>query len=116
MQKIYEKQNDLYLVLQNLRGQDVEAKARVKAAIALAENMPIQVESAQVAVRLAEARYSTGLGSVAQVAESAQLLANSRVKEASARINVWRALLEIAYVHGDLQPFLNEARVVQERR
>jgi outer membrane protein len=116
MQKIYEKQNDLYLVLQNLRGQDAEARARVKAAIALAENMPIQVESAQVAVRLSEARYSTGLGSVAQVAESAQLLANSRVKEASARINVWRALLEIAYVHGDLQPFLSEARVVQERR
>lgn len=116
LQKIYEKQNDFYLVLQNLRGQDAEARARIKAAISLAENMPIQVESAKVAVRLAEARYSTGLGSVAQVAESAQLLANSRVKEASARINVWRALLEIAYVHGDLKPFISEARAVQETR
>jgi outer membrane protein len=116
VQRIYEQQSEYATVLQSLRGQDVQAKARVRASIALAENMPIQVESANVAVRLAEARYSTGLGSVAQVAESAQLLANSRVKEASARINVWRALLETAYVHGDLRPFVVEAAAIQRKR
>jgi len=112
-QRIYQQQQDYSLVLQNLRGQDAEARAKVKAAIALAQNMPIQVESANVAMRLAEARYGTGLGSVAQVAEAAQVLANSRVKQASARIGVWRALLEIAYVHGDLHPFVDEADRVQ---
>jgi outer membrane protein len=116
VQRIYQQQQNYSLVLQNLRGQDAEARAKVKAAVALAQNMPVQVESANVAMRLAEARYSTGLGSVAQVAEAAQVLANSRVKQASARIGVWRALLEIAYVHGDLTPFVEEADRVQRGR
>ncbi len=114
-QRIYQQQQDYSLILQNLRGQDVEARAQVRAAVALAENVPIQVESANVAMRLAEARYSTGLGSVAQVAEAAQVLANSRVKLAAARIGVWRALLQVAYVHGDLHPFVAEADRVQRR-
>jgi outer membrane protein len=113
VQKIRQAQQDYSLIMQNLRGQDVEVRAKVEAAVALAKNMPVQVESANVAMRLAEARYATGLGTVAQVAEAAQVLANSRVKQASARIGVWRALLEVAYVHGDLQPFLDEADRVQ---
>ena len=113
VQKIYQQQQDYSLILQNLRGQDVEARAKVGAAMALAQNMPIQVESSAIAMRLAEARYSTGLGSVAQVAEAAQVLANSRVKQASARIGVWRALLEVAYVHGDLSPFIAAANRIQ---
>jgi outer membrane protein len=115
-QRIYQQQQDYSLILQNLRGQDVEARAQVRAAVALAQNVPIQVESANVAMRLAEARYSTGLGSVAQVAEAAQVLANSRVKLAAARIGVWRALLQIAYVHGDLHPFVAEADRIQRGR
>jgi outer membrane protein TolC len=112
-QRIYQQQQDYSLILQNLRGQDAEARAQVKAAVALAQNVPIQVEAANVAMRLAEARYSTGLGSVAQVAEAAQVLANSRVKLAAAHIGVWRALLQIAYVHGDLHPFVAEADHIQ---
>jgi outer membrane protein len=113
VQRIRQQQQEYSQVLQALRGQDAEVRAKIKAAVALAQNMPIQVESATVALRLAEARYSTGLGSVAQVAEAAQVLANSRVKQAAARIGVWRALLETAYVHGDMQPFLAEAEHVQ---
>ena len=81
VQKIHQQQQDYSLILQNLKGQEVEAKAKVQAAVALAQNMPVQVEAATMAMRLAEARYSTGLGSVAQVAEAAQVLANSRVKQ-----------------------------------
>lgn len=112
-QRIYQQQQDYNLVLQNLRGRDAEARATVTAAVALAQNMPIQVESANIAMRLAETRYSTGLGSIAQIAQAAQVLANARVKQAAARIGVWRALLEIAYVHGDLTPFIREADKVQ---
>jgi outer membrane protein len=111
--KISATEQDYELVLQNLKGQDVESRARVKAALALAQNMPEQVEAADIAVRQAEARYGTGLGSVAQVAEANQVLASSRVKQAAARVGVWRALLDVAYVHGDLTPFIKEADLIQ---
>jgi len=97
------------LVLQGLRRDDVQARASVRAAIALAANMPIQVEAASLAARQAQARYQAGLATVAQVAEANQILADSRVKEAVANVGVWRALLSVANVHGDLQPFLKAA-------
>lgn len=113
VQRISEQQQEYNLILQNLRTQDVQSRARVKAALALAENMPIQTEAARVAVNQSEARYKTGLGSVAQVAEANQTLANSRVQEAMAKVGVWRALLAVASVHGDLKPFLAEIDRVQ---
>jgi len=53
------------------------------------------------------------LSSVAQVAEANQVLAQSRMQFAVARIGVWRAMLSVASVHGDLHPFLAEADRVQ---
>ncbi|MBU6453453.1 MAG: TolC family protein [Cyanobacteria bacterium REEB67] len=114
MQRIKEQEQEYNLILQRLRTQDVQSRSRVAAALSLAQNMPIQTESARVAVRQSEARYKTGLGSVAQVAEANQTLANSRVQEAIARVGVWRALLAVASVHGDLKPFLLEIDRVQK--
>lgn len=113
MERIEQQNQDLNLVLQNLRTQDVQSRSRVKAALALAENMPVQVKSALMAASQAEARYRTGLGSVAQVAEANQVLAQSRAQEAIARVGVWRALLAVAAVHGDIKPFLAEADRIQ---
>lgn len=97
------------LILQNLRTQDVQSRARVEAAVQLASNMPVQVAAALKASRQAQARYEAGLGTLAQVAEANQILADSRVKEAVAKVGVWQSLLSVAAVHGDLKPFLNEA-------
>jgi outer membrane protein len=113
-ERIFQQQQDMRLVLQNLRTEDIQSRARVKAALALAENMPIQVQSALTATQQAEARYRTGLGSVAQVAEANQTLAQSRVQEAIARVGVWRALLSVASAHGNIQPLLAEADRVQK--
>ncbi len=108
-ERIYQQQQDAELVLQNLKTQDLQSRARVQAALKLAENMPIQVQSAVVATQQAEARYRTGLGSIAQVAQANQTLAQSRVQEAIARVGVWRALLSVASVHGDIKPLLSES-------
>lgn len=97
------------LAVQGLKRDDAQARASVRAAIALARNMPVQVEAAALAARQAEARYQAGLATVAQVAEANQILADSRVKEAVANVGVWKSLLSVANVHGDLQPFLNAA-------
>ncbi|MBI2809594.1 MAG: TolC family protein [Candidatus Melainabacteria bacterium] len=113
-ERIYQQQQESNLVMQNLRTQDVQARARVKAAIALAENMPVQVHAAQVATQQAEARYGTGLGSVAQVAQANETLAQSRVQDAIAKVGVWRALLSVASSHGDLHPLLSEADRIQK--
>lgn len=103
------------LILQNLKTQDVKARARVRAAVELAANMPVQVAAALKASLQAQARYQAGLGTVAQVAEANQVLADSRVKEAVAKIGVWQALLSVAAVHGELKPFLDEAIRAEER-
>ncbi|MBS2005425.1 MAG: TolC family protein [Cyanobacteria bacterium SZAS TMP-1] len=116
MERIEQQNQDFNLVLQNLKTQDVQSRARVKAALALAENMPVQVKAAYMAASQAAARYKTGLGSVAQVAEANQVLAQSRAQEAIARVGVWRALLAVAAVHGDIKPFLAEAERVQKER
>jgi outer membrane protein len=113
MERIEVQKQDCNLVLQNLKTQDQQSRARVKAALALAENMPLQVQSAVMAVNQAQARYRTGLGSVARVAKANQVLAHSRTLEAIARVGVWRALLAVAAVHGDIKPFLAEAERVQ---
>lgn len=97
------------LAIQGLKRDDAQARAAFRAAIALAKNMPVQVEAAALAAEQAQARYQAGLATVAQVAEANQILADSRVKEAVANVGVWKSLLSVAYVHGDLRPFLNAA-------
>lgn len=103
------------LAIQGLKRDNVQAIAMVRAAVALAANMPVQVEAAELAAQQAQARYQAGLATVAQVAEANQILADSRVKEAVANVGVWKSLLAVANVHGDLQPFLNSAESATHR-
>ena len=112
-ERIFQRQQDYNLVLQTLQTEDMQSRARVQAAVALAQNMPIQVQSSVVATAQAEARYKTGLGSVAQVAQANETLAQSRVQDAIAKVGVWRALLSVASAHGDLKPLLVESDRVQ---
>jgi outer membrane protein TolC len=113
-QRIAAQQQDLNLVLQNLKTEDLKARSQIRTALALAANMPVQVDASVVAVRQAQARYQTGLGSVAQVAEANTVLAQSRMQEAIARVGVWRAMLQVSAVHGDLRPFMAEADRIQK--
>lgn len=114
-QRIVAQQQDYNLVLQNLQTEDVRSRARVRTAIQLADNMPVQVHASEIAVYQAQARYKTGLGSVAQVAEANQVLAQSRMQEAIARVGIWRALLSVSSAHGDMKPFLAEAQRIQAK-
>ncbi len=115
LERISAERHSYNLILQNLRTQDVQARARVNAAVELAANMPVQVAASLKASRQAEARYQAGLGTVAQVAQANQVLAESRVKEAVAKVGVWQALLSMAAVHGELKPFLDEAVRLEQR-
>ncbi len=108
-EQINSAQQSYALAVQQLKTEDVQARARVRASLELAANMPIQVQAASQAAQQAQARYEAGLATVAQVAEANQILADSRVKEAVTNVGVWKALLANAAVHGNLRPFLGAA-------
>jgi outer membrane protein TolC len=81
----------------------------LEAARRIAENTPVRLEAARAAEQQATARYRAGLGNIVEVADAERLLAQSEMDDSLARLNVWRALLAVASVHGDLTPFLHRA-------
>ncbi|HEV8037877.1 MAG TPA: TolC family protein [Bryobacteraceae bacterium] len=93
----------------DLRARWNVATARLRGAREVVANTPVQVSAARAALQQSTARYQSGLANVDEVAEAQRLLTQAEIDDALARLSVWRALLEIAAVAGDLQPFLAEA-------
>jgi outer membrane protein len=93
----------------DLKSQWNAAVAALEGTRRVAANTPIQVSAARAATDQATARYQSGLGAIAEVAEAQRLLTQAEIDDALARLSVWRALLGIATSAGDLQPFVAEA-------
>jgi outer membrane protein len=87
-----------------------QALAAVQAAREVAQLTPTQLESARAAASQAEARYKSGLATVIEVADAQRVLAQAEIDDGLARLNVWRALLALRSVEGDLAPWLQMAR------
>jgi outer membrane protein TolC len=85
------------------------ALATLTGARRVAANTPIEVTSARTALQQATARYQSGLAPIDDVAQAQRLLVQAQIDDTLARLNVWRALLEIATARGDIQPFLAQA-------
>jgi outer membrane protein len=92
--------------LQDLTGETGKARAVLAGSRRVAENTPIQLEAARTTELQARERYRTGLGNITEVAEAQRLLTQAEIDDSLARLGVWRALLGIAAVQGDLSPFL----------
>jgi outer membrane protein TolC len=90
-----------------LTTQDARARAVLKAASDIAANTPIERQAAAEAETRARARYDSGLATITEVADATRVLAQAEADDAIARLGVWRALLAVAQVHGDLAPFIN---------
>jgi outer membrane protein TolC len=88
------------------------ADALVDAALAIAQNTPVQLAAARQTEAQARARYDAGLASITEVAEAQALLAAAEYQDALARVDVWRALLGQSIARGDLAPFLARVRSV----
>jgi len=93
----------------NLQGQFNGALARLTGARRVAVNTPVEVSSARTALDQATARYRSGLAPIDDIAQAQRLLVAAQIDDALARLNVWRALLEVATVRGNIQPFVAEA-------
>jgi outer membrane protein len=83
------------------------ARAALDGAHSVAENTPVEISAARAALEQATARYQSGLGNVIEAAEAQRLLTQAEIDDSIARLNVWRALLQLAAAQGDIQPFLN---------
>ena len=99
-----------YLVITTtLRAQFNTALATLSGARRVAANTPVEVASARTALQQATARYQSGLAPIDDVAQAQRLLVQAQIDDALARLNVWRARLQLATTRGDIQPFLAEA-------
>lgn len=96
------------VIATNLQAQFNTALATLAGARRVAANTPVEVSSARTAVQQATARYQSGLAPVDDLAQAQRLLVQAQIDDALARLNVWRAQLQIATTRGDLQPFLIE--------
>jgi outer membrane protein len=95
--------------VQDLNGGIEKAKAVLEGARRVAQNTPVQLEAARATEQQATARYRAGLGNITEVAEAQRILTQAEIDDSLARLGVWRALLGIAAVEGDLAPFLASA-------
>jgi outer membrane protein TolC len=96
------------VIAARLRAQFNTAMAMLAGARKIAANTPVAVSSGRTAVEQATARYQSGLAPIDEVAQAQRLLAQARIDDALARLNVWRARLQVATARGDIQPFLDE--------
>ena len=99
----------------NVTSQQRTADALVDAARAIAQNTPVQLNAAQQSEAQARARYQAGLAGITEVAEAQNLLVGAEYQDASARVDVWRALLTQAVAQGDLASFIELLRGLGRR-
>jgi outer membrane protein TolC len=95
---------------QELAGRNDRARALLEGAQAVAHNTPEELQAARDSEKQTTARFRAQLATADDVAQTQRLLVQAETDDALARLDVWRALLFIAYASGDLSPFLTAYR------
>jgi outer membrane protein TolC len=97
-------------VIQELTAEQVKARSIMDSTKRIAENTPIQLQAARLTESQAEAQFTAGLATVVDVAEAQRLVVQAAVDDARARLGVWKALLTLSGVQGELSEFLRLVR------
>lgn len=92
--------------VQDLSAEAAKAQAVLAAAQRIAALAPVQLDAARAAEEQARARYDSGLGNIADVAETQRLLTDAEILNSLATLSLWRAELALAAAHGDVTPVL----------
>ena len=92
--------------MQILEKKDARARILLEQARKVANETPILVQAARVREIKVLKRYSIGLANMVAVAQAEKALAEAQVEDALAQIEVWRSILSLSYVQGELKPFL----------
>lgn len=104
---------DFDLAMQILEKKDARARVLLAQARKVADETPVLVEAARVREIKVLKRYSTGLTNMVSLAQAEKALAEAEVENAMAQVEVWRSVLALAYVQGDLAPFLKLVDIVE---
>lgn len=107
---------DLDLAMQILEKKDARARILLAQSRAVAEQTPALVEAARVREIKVLKRYSTGLTNMVSLADAEKALAEAEVEDAVAQVEVWRAILMLAYVQGNLGSFMELVDIVEGTR
>lgn len=97
---------DYDLAMQILEKKDARARILLQQTSKVASETPKLVEAAQVRETMVFKRYSTGLTNMVSLAEAEKALVEAQVEDAMAQVEVWRSILALAYIQGDLRPFM----------
>lgn len=101
--------------MQTLTGTEQAALAELEGARRVAQNTPTALSASRQSETQALARFHAGLGTIVDVAEAQDLLAQAEMDDSLARLSIWRALAEIAAAGGDINPFLNTANSMLQK-
>jgi outer membrane protein TolC len=96
-------------VLTDLQAQLNTAEATLMQARRISAVTPKEVTDARTGFNQASAQYHSGLATIVAVAEAQRLLAQAEIDDSLAQLAVWRAMLQIQTVQGDISGFLSEA-------
>jgi outer membrane protein len=94
--------------IEDLSAQGQQAQAQLEGARQTALNTPVELAAARASEQQQRARFQAGLATIVDVAVAESLLAQAEGDNAVARLNVWRALANVAAARGDLAPFLGQ--------
>jgi outer membrane protein len=83
-----------------------QAQATLDGARQIAQNTPIEVAAARQSEQQQRTRFQSSLATVVEVAVAESVLTQAEGDDAIARLNVWRALANLAAARGDIAPFL----------
>jgi outer membrane protein len=104
---------DLELAMQILERKDARARIELAEARRIARETPVLVQAARENEIKVVERYRTGLTNMVALAEAERVLAKAEVEDALAQIEVWRSVLALSYVQGDLKPFLSLVAIAE---
>jgi outer membrane protein len=104
---------DYELAMQILEQKDARARILLSQTKRIADETPRLVEAARVREIKVLKQYSTGLANFVDLADAEKSLAAAEVEDAVAQVDVWRSILQLAYVQGDLQPFMQVVDIVE---
>jgi outer membrane protein len=83
-----------------------QAQATLDGARQIAQNTPIEVAAARQSEQQQRTRFQSSLATVVEVAIAESVLTQAEGDDAIARLNVWRALADLAVARGDVAPFV----------
>lgn len=82
-----------------------QAQATLEGARQVAQNTPTELAAARQSEQQQRTRFQAGLATVVEVAVAESQLTQAEGDDAIARLNVWRALAEVAVARGTLRVF-----------